>query len=209
MGMKNPLGDVYVHQNALNESEYVGSGTRIWAFAHVMSEAVVGKNCNIGDHVFVEGGAVIGDGVTLKNGVCVWEGVTLEDYVFVGPNAVFTNDMYPRSPRGPGANQRYANKDWLVATRIKEGASLGANCTIRCGVTIGSYAMVAAGAVVLDDVGDFALMAGCPARRIGHVCMCGQKLGSGDAPKCKTCGRRYGRTGRDVRNTLALRTCAC
>lgn len=189
--MSNTLSEVYVHKNALNESDQVGSGTRIWAFAHVMAGAAVGKNCNIGDHAFIESGAVVGDGVTLKNGVSVWEGVVLENFVFVGPNAVFTNDMYPRSPRGPAGKERYNDKNWLVTTRIKEGASLGANCTVRCGATVGRYAMVAAGAVVLDDVEDFSLVAGCPAKHIGYVCMCGQKLDSGDETRCELCGRRY------------------
>jgi acetyltransferase-like isoleucine patch superfamily enzyme len=185
-------GEVYVHPLALNESRTVGAGTRIWAFAHVMKGAVIGRDCNLGDHVFVEAGAVIGDGVTIKNGVCVWEGVTLEDHVFVGPLVAFTNDRHPRSPRGPAARGRYADKaSWLVPTRLREGAAVGANATILCGITVGRYATVAAGAVVTRDVRDFRLVAGCPAREMGYVCMCGHSLGSEPPFACPACGRRY------------------
>lgn len=182
--------DIFVHPTALNESDCVGAGTRIWAFAHVMKGAVVGARCNIGDHAFIETGAVLGDGVTIKNGVCIWEGVTLEDYVFVGPNAVFTNDLWPRSPRNPVACSRYADKGWLVRTRVSMGASIGANATILCGVKIGRYALIGAGAVVTKDVLAHALMLGFPARRYGWVCACGAKL---SAPwlMCEKCGRRY------------------
>ena len=183
--------DVFVHPSAINESDGVGAGTRIWAFAHVMRGAVIGAHCNLGDHAFVESGAAVGNGVTIKNGVSVWEGVTLEDFVFVGPNAVFTNDRCPRSPRGPAAGARYADKGWLVKTRIREGASIGANATILCGVTVGRYAMIAAGAVVVRDVPDHVLVAGCPAKVMGYVCMCGQPLKGENRLRCDGCGRAY------------------
>lgn len=186
-------GDVYVHPTALNESDSVGVGTRIWAFAHVMKGAVVGERCNIGDHAFIETGAVLGNGVTIKNGVCIWEGITLEDYVFVGPNAVFTNDLWPRSPRNPVVSGRYADKGWLVSTRVAFGASIGANATILCGVKIGRYALIGAGAVVTKDVLAHALMLGSPARRHGWVCACGLKLPAGDF-RCTKCDRRYEET---------------
>ncbi len=182
--------DVFIHPTALNESGTVGKGTRIWAFAHVMKGAVVGERCNIGDHAFVENGAVLGNGVTVKNGVCVWEGITLEDYVFVGPNAVFTNDLWPRSPRNPVAEARYRDKRWLVPTRVACGATIGANATVLCGVHIGRYALIAAGAVVTTDVPDHALMLGVPARRVGWVCACGAKLPDRKL-HCKECGRQY------------------
>lgn len=187
--------DVFVHERALNESGQVGSGTRIWAFAHVMKGAVVGRDCNIGDHAFLESGAVVGDGVTIKNGVCVWDGVTLEKHVFVGPQVAFTNDRHPRSPRAPVASERYAEKGWLSRTLVREGAAIGANATILCGLTIGHYASIAAGAVVTRDVGDFELVAGCPARRMGFVCRCGQSLQEGSAPTCAACGRGYRMAG--------------
>ena len=187
--------DVFVHPNALNESTDVGQRTRLWAFSHVMEGAVVGADCNLGDHSFVESGAQIGNGVTLKNGVAVWDGVTLEDYVFVGPNAVFTNDRFPRSPRSPVAAPRYNDHVWCEPTCVRRGASIGANATIVCGTTIGRYAFVAAGAIVTKDVPDFALVAGCPAEPIGSVCACGTRLSEvPDVLACGSCGRRYKRT---------------
>lgn len=182
--------DFFVHPLALNESSNVGAGTRIWAFAHVMKDAVVGPECNIGDHAFIESGAVLGRGVTIKNGVCVWEGITLEDYVFVGPNATFTNDLWPRSPRNPVIADRYTDKSWLIRTRICRGASIGANATILCGITIGQYALIAAGAVVSKNVPDFGLMVGTPARRVGWMCRCGFRLPEPEL-RCKRCGAMY------------------
>lgn len=187
----------FVHPQAICESIDVGAGTRIWAYAHVMKGAVIGRDCNLGDHAFVEGGAVIGNGVTIKNGVCVWEGVTLGDFVFVGPLVAFTNDRYPRSPRAPVARERYAGKEWLVPTVVKEGASIGSNATILCGVTIGRYATVAAGAIVSRDVRDFRLVAGCPAREVGYVCMCGRPLGAEPPFVCSSCARTYEERGRE------------
>lgn len=190
--------DVFVHRLALNESESVGAGTRIWAWAHVLRGAVVGTDCNIGDHAFVEGGAVVGNGVTIKNGVAIWEGVTLEDFVFVGPNAAFTNDRFPRSPRHPDARARYLDKSWLERTLVREGASLGANCTIVCGVTIGRYALVAAGAVVTSEVPAFRIVAGAPARVVGSVCLCGDRLPTAGDLRCGRCGRAYYVHGADL-----------
>jgi UDP-2-acetamido-3-amino-2,3-dideoxy-glucuronate N-acetyltransferase len=172
-----------VHSHALVETDRIGAGTRVWAFAHVMEGATVGADCNLGDHVFVESGVAIGNGVTLKNGVAVYRGVHLADGVFVGPNAVFTNDRRPRS-RGAWT---------LEATRIEEGATIGANATIRCGITIGRYAFVAAGAVVTADVAAHALVAGNPARRRGWVCRCGRDLRAeaAGAFACEACERGY------------------
>lgn len=192
--MSTPEG-VFVHALALNESSTVGAGTRIWAWAHVLAGAVVGKDCNVGDHAFIEGGAVVGDGVTIKNGVAIWDGVTLEPFVFVGPNVAFTNDRFPRSPRHPDLRTRYADKGWLERTLVREGASLGANCSIVCGVTIGRYALVAAGAVVTADVPDFRIVAGSPARVVGSVCLCGDKLARSGDLRCTRCGRAYVITG--------------
>ena len=183
---------IFVHAKALNDSDSVGAGTRIWAFAHVLRGAVVGRNCNLGDHVFVEGGARIGDGVTLKNGVAVWEGVVLEDFVFVGPYAVFTNDRFPRSPRNPVVAERYASKGWLASTRVCHGAAIGASATILCGLTIGRYAMVAAGSMVTRDVAPFTLAAGNPARTAGRVCACGHRLTRvRQTLRCDACARVY------------------
>jgi len=172
---------VFVHERALCETTNVGGGTRIWAFAHVMEGAVLGRDCNVCDHVFIETGAVIGSRVTLKNNVLLWDGVTIEDDVFVGPNAVFTNDPSPRIrfKRRPSE---------FLPTRVCAGASIGANATIVCGVTIGEEAMVGAGAVVTRDVPARALIAGNPGRRIGWVCACGRTLD--DRLSC-SCGRVY------------------
>src|SRR6201981_2663356 len=151
--------DIFVHPRALCESEQVGKGTRIWAFAHVMRGAVVGGDCNIGDHAFIETGARIGDRVTVKNQAMVWEGVEIEDDVFVGPGVSFTNDVLPRSSRMPAVTGRYLHpKAGLGRTRGKKGASLGARCVVLAGVRIGAYAMVGAGAVVTREVRAHALV---------------------------------------------------
>lgn len=177
---------VFVHPQGLCESDDVGDRTRVWAFAHILSGARVGKDCNVCDGVFIESGAVVGDRVTLKNGVLVWDGVTIEDDVFVGPAAVFTNDLRPRSRA----------EFVLGKTLVRSGASLGANCTIVCGHTIGRFAFVAAGAVVTKDVPDHALVVGNPARRVGWVCECGERLAgaAADGELACTCGRRYRET---------------
>jgi UDP-2-acetamido-3-amino-2,3-dideoxy-glucuronate N-acetyltransferase len=159
----------FVHPAALCEAE-VGPGTRVWAFAHVMAGASVGADCNICDHVFVEAGAVIGDRVVVKNGVSVWDRVRIEDDVFVGPNVAFTNDRTPRA-RGLG----YLSP--LVGTDVRRGATIGANATIVCGVEIGEFALVGAGAVVVKDVAPYALVVGNPARVVGTVCRCGRRRG--------------------------------
>lgn len=171
----------FVHERGLCESDAVGPGTRIWAFAHVMKGAVVGAGCNVCDHAFVEGGARLGDRVTLKNAVLVWDGVTLEDDVFVGPNAVFTNVTRPRVGFKRG-------REAFEQTLVRRGATIGANATIVCGVTVGERAFVGAGALVHRDVPARALVVGNPARRIGWVCDCGEKL---PASLACGCGRAY------------------
>jgi acetyltransferase-like isoleucine patch superfamily enzyme len=174
--------DVYVHPAALVTSTEIGAGTRIWAFCHVLDGAVIGRNCNIGDYCYVEGGAVIGNDVVVKNHVAIWRGVTVEDRVFVGPNVAFTNDLLPR------AKVFRAEYDRTV---IREGASLGANATILCGLTIGRYALVGAGAVVTRDVPDFALAVGNPGRIRGFVCACGKRLALADHVAVCACGAHY------------------
>ena len=146
----------FVHDRALVESDSIGPGTRIWAFAHVMAGAVIGADCNVCDHTYVEGGVVIGDRVTLKSGVFLWDGVCIEDDVFIGPQATFTNDAMPRS-RQPFT---------LGRTTIRAGASIGAGAVILPGLTIGERAMVGAGAVVTKDVPPDVVVVGNPARVI-------------------------------------------
>ncbi|MBN2370310.1 MAG: WxcM-like domain-containing protein [Vicinamibacteria bacterium] len=148
------MSDFFQHPTAIVESARIGAGTRIWAFAHVLAGAVIGRDCNVCDHVFVENDVVVGSRVTIKCGVQLWDGVTLEDDVFVGPNATFTNDPFPRSKRRPAAFAR---------TLVRAGASIGANATILPGVTVGSRAMVAAGSVVTHDVPKGAIVMGNPA----------------------------------------------
>lgn len=165
----------YIHEKALVETKDIGAGTKIWAFAHVMAGVVIGEECNIGDHVFIESGVRIGNGVTIKNNALIWKGVQIADYAFIGPNAVFTNDLCPRSPRIPQIReQNRAEADWLVETHVEEGASIGANATILPGVTLGKYCMVGAGSVVTKDVEPFTLVVGNPARFCCHVSESGE-----------------------------------
>ena len=145
----------YRHPQAIVETDRVGAGTRVWAFAHVLPGAVIGRDCNICDHVFIENDVVVGDRVTVKCGVQLWDGVTLEDDVFVGPNATFTNDPFPRSRQYP---ERFAR------TTVRAGASIGANATLLPGIEIGQGAMVGAGAVVTHDVPPGVIVTGNPAR---------------------------------------------
>jgi UDP-2-acetamido-3-amino-2,3-dideoxy-glucuronate N-acetyltransferase len=153
------LAEFSKHATAIVETEAIGAGTRVWAFAHILSGAVVGADCNICDHTFLENDVRLGDRVTLKCGVQVWDGITMEDDVFVGPNATFSNDPFPRSRHRPPAFAR---------TLIKRGASIGANATVLPGLTIGEYAMVGAGAVVTRDVPPNAIVTGNPARIVGY-----------------------------------------
>jgi UDP-2-acetamido-3-amino-2,3-dideoxy-glucuronate N-acetyltransferase len=173
---------VFVHPRGLCEADDVGEGTRVWAFAHVLAGARVGRDCNICDGAFVEDGAVLGDRVTVKNGTLVFRGVTCEDEVFLGPNVLFTNDLRPRA-----AIRR--SGDELLRTMVRRGASLGAGVVVVCGVEIGAYAFAAAGAVVTRDVPAHAFVAGNPARQKGWVCACGQPLGADLT--CPACGTRH------------------
>jgi UDP-3-O-[3-hydroxymyristoyl] glucosamine N-acyltransferase len=136
---------VMVHEKALCESEHVGDGTRIWAFAHIMEAAVIGQNCNIGECCFIESGATLGNNVTVKNGVSIWQGVTCEDDVFFGPSCVLTNDLNPRAAIKKDGDE-------LLVTIIRKGTTIGANATILCDLTIGTHAFIGAGAVVISDV---------------------------------------------------------
>lgn len=161
----------------------IGEGTRVWHWVHVCSGARIGRKCSLGQNVFVGNKVVIGDNVKIQNNVSVYDSVTLERDVFCGPSMVFTNVHNPRA-----AVER---KDEYRHTLVREGASLGANSTVICGVTIGKFAFVGAGAVVTADVAPHALVAGVPARRIGWVCRCGVRLRGQGAGVCDACGRHY------------------
>jgi len=188
----------YVHPAACCENPDIGAGTRVWPFAHVMEHTIVGANCNIGGHTFIEDGAHIGNGVIIKNHVMIWDGVTIEDDAFIGPGVVFTNDRYPRSRHLPQTKARYSRcENWLERTRVCQGATVGAGCVVICGVTIGRFAMAAAGSVVTRDVPDHRLVAGNPARGVGWVCTCGQRLDQ--APICPGCGQGFDADGDTIK----------
>jgi len=172
-----------IHETAVVEDgAVIGDGTQIWHHAHVRAGATIGQDCVLGKNVFVDATASVGDRVKIQNNVSVYSGVSLEDEVFVGPSAVFTNDRVPRAVGG----------DWQrVNTTIRRGASIGANATLLCGIEVGEWAMVAAGAVLTRDVAPHELVVGNPARRMGWVCRCGHVLArtSAEAPpvRCDRC----------------------
>ena len=154
------MTEFFQHPQALVESSSIGKGTRIWAFAHVLPNAIIGADCNLCDSTFIENDVVIGDRVTIKCGVQIWDGIRIEDDVFIGPNATFSNDRYPRS-------RQHLSK--YPVTTVRRGASVGANATILPGLTIGQYAMVGAGAVVTRSVPPYAVVVGNPARIVRYV----------------------------------------
>jgi len=190
---------LFIHPSAIVETAEIGEGTRIWAYTHVMSDVTIGANCNIGEHCFIESGSTVGNQVTIKNGNMIWEGVHLEDGVFVGPLVIFTNDLYPRSPRLPQAQTRYADRGWLKPTVVKQGASLGAGAVILAGVVIGEYCLVGAGSIVNRSLPPHALVVGSPARLRGWVCQCGLPLVfTSAAAACARCGLQFIKTGSSV-----------
>ncbi len=172
-----------IHANAIVEpGARLGRGTRVWAFVHILPGAIVGDDCNICDHVFIENDVVLGNRVTVKCGIYLWDGARVEDDVHLGPNVVFTNDRFPRSRR----------PFTLESTIVRSGASVGANATLLPGITIGRSAMVGAGSVVTRPVPDFGLVVGNPARVVGHVCVCGTRLPHMENDVfCAACGRRF------------------
>ena len=182
------MGAPFIHATAIvDEGARVGEGTRIWHWVHVCSGAVIGRDCSLGQNVFVGNKVRIGDNCKLQNNISVYDNVTLEDGVFCGPSMVFTNVYNPRS--------EISRKDEYRDTLVRRGATLGANCTIVCGTTIGKYAFIGAGAVVNRDVPDFALMLGVPARHAGWMSRFGERLnlplsGDGEA-RCPHTGERY------------------
>ena len=171
----------FVHESCyIDDGVKIGEGTKIWHFCHIQKGSIIGNNCSLGQNVNIGNNVIIGNGVRIQNNVSVYEGVELEDNVFCGPSCVFTNVTTPRA--------HFPVHGIYAKTVIKEGASLGANCTVVCGHNVGRSALIAAGAVVTKDVKDYALMAGVPARQIGWVCECGKKLNENLVCDC---GRSY------------------
>lgn len=183
------LERVFIHRNAIVETQDIGEGTRIWAFAHILKGARIGKNCNICDHTFVEGDVVVGDNVTIKSGAYLWDGVRIEDDVFIGPNATFTNDIRPRSKQYPPQ---------FMKTYIRKGASIGANATLMCGLTLGRWAIIGAGSIVTKDVPNYALVYGTPAEVKGYVCECSKDLNFHNSKAKCECGKAYELSGGNV-----------
>lgn len=175
-----------VHPSSfVDDGVKVGKGTKIWHFCHIQTGAQIGENCSLGQNVNISNNVKIGNGVKIQNNVSVYEGVELEDHVFCGPSCVFTNDLTPRAkyPKGRAA---------YLKTVVREGASIGANATVVCGNNIGRWALIGAGATVISDVKDHAIMVGVPAKRIGWACECGHKLN--EELKCEVCSRKYTET---------------
>ena len=168
----------------IGEDCQIDEGTRIWQFCNIMNRAKIGKNCNIGQNVFVEGDVIVGNNVKIKNNVALYTGIVCEDDVFLGPNCVFTNVLNPRS--------FIEKKNEFQQTIVRKGATIGANATIVCGHIIGKYALVGAGSVVTKDVPPYALVLGNPAKVVGYVCKCGERLVQNDKLMyCEKCNREY------------------
>jgi UDP-2-acetamido-3-amino-2,3-dideoxy-glucuronate N-acetyltransferase len=190
--MSNP----FIHESAyVDDGAVIGKDTKVWHFCHVMPGAVIGERCSLGQNVVVMNKTRIGNNVKIQNNVSIYEGVTLEDDVFCGPSMVFTNVINPRS--------HVSRKSEYLPTLVRRGATIGANATVVCGVTLDVYAFIAAGAVITKDVPAFALMAGVPARRIGWMCQCGVRLPDSGDGTCAACGSRYVRRGDAIHREAA------
>ena len=194
-----PSAGYFAHESSyIDDGAVIGNGTKIWHFSHVMPGAVIGERCNLGQNVVVMPGTRIGNNVKIQNNVSIYEGIELEDDVFCGPSCVFTNVMNPRS--------HVPRKNEYRRTLVKRGSSIGANATIICGVTLGEYAFIGAGAVVTADVPPYGLMVGVPARRVGWMCQCGERLHpSGGRGSCAVCGATYEESAGTLRQTKPSR----
>lgn len=196
--MSSSTSDNYfAHESAyIDDDVEIGSGTRIWHFSHIMSQCKIGKACNLGQNVVVSPGCSIGDNVKIQNNVSVYTGVILEDDVFCGPSMVFTNVINPRS--------HVNRKSEYKTTTVRKGATIGANATIVCGITLGQYCFIGAGTVVTKDVEDYALIVGNPGKHRGYVCKCGEKLSlgaheeQGTKASCLACSASYRRTANGI-----------
>jgi len=172
----------FVHESSyVDEGAEIGEGTKIWHFSHIMRGAKIGKNCSIGQNVNIGSSAIIGNGVKIQNNVSVYDDVIIEDDVFCGPSCVFTNVINPRS--------FIERKHEYKKTIIKKGASIGANATIVCGVTVGEYALVGAGSVVIKNIQPYTTIVGNPSREIGFICQCGNRLEENLC--CPVCNKKY------------------
>lgn len=187
----------FAHESSyIDEPCVIGKDTKIWHFSHIMKDSVIGERCNIGQNVVISPGCTLGNNIKIQNNVSIYTGVTLEDDVFCGPSCVFTNVVYPRS--------HVSRKDEYAATRVKQGASIGANATIVCGITLGRYCFVGAGSVVTRDVPNYAMVYGSPARIRGWMCNCGIELdlpatgGQSLSATCSACARLYQCDGTQV-----------
>jgi len=190
------MAGYFVHESSfIDEGVQIGEGSKIWHFCHVMSGARIGRDCVLGQNVHVASDVVIGDNVKIQNNVSIYTGVVIEDDAFLGPSMVFTNVINPRS---------FVNrKDEFRPTLIRRGASIGANATIICGITLGTYSFVGAGSVVTKDVADFSLVYGNPARLMGWMCRCGEQLnfrlaGQIERAVCPVCNSEYIKQGQIV-----------
>lgn len=190
------MADYFIHESSyVDEGAEIGAGTKIWHFCHVMPRTRIGERCNIGQNVFIQSDVQIGNNVKIQNNVSVYTGVILEDDVFLGPSMVFTNVVNPRS--------HVNRKEEYQTTLVKRGASIGANATVVCGVTLGQYCFIGAGAVVTKDVPDYALVYGNPGRIQGWMCQCGIRLafepaGDHETATCQACGSHFDKRGQQV-----------
>lgn len=190
--------DYFVHESSyVDDGAQIGRGTKIWHFCHVMPGAVIGERCSFGQNVVVMNGVRIGNNVKVQNNVSIYEGVELEDDVFCGPSMVFTNVINPRS--------HIPRKTEYRRTLVRRGSSIGANATVVCGATLGEYSFIGAGAVVKGDVPAYALMVGVPARRIGWMCQCGERLPGEEGGTCLACGSAYEQVGEFLRPARTAR----
>jgi UDP-2-acetamido-3-amino-2,3-dideoxy-glucuronate N-acetyltransferase len=186
------MGKPFIHESAyVDDGAQIGDDTKIWHFCHVLGGAVIGGGCSLGQNVVVMNGVRIGNNVKIQNNVSVYEGVVLEDDVFCGPSMVFTNVINPRS--------HVSRKNEYKQTLVRRGSTIGANATIVCGVTLDEYSFIGAGSVITKDVPAYALMVGVPARRVGWMCQCGERLADRNPDACKVCGTRYTQDGDRLR----------
>jgi len=182
----------FIHESAyVDDGAKIGEDTRVWHFCHVMPGAVIGERCSLGQNVVVMNGVRIGNNVKIQNNVSVYEGVELSDDVFCGPSMVFTNVINPRS--------HISRRNEYKRTLVGRGATIGANATVLCGLTLGDYAFVGAGSVITRDVPAYALMVGVPAKRVGWMCQCGERLPEKSPVSCKSCGTQYRLDGAELR----------